>query len=729
MKKIALAIAMATSASFASAQLDFGPGAIEDQQSCVFTGDNGVVTNAACDTASYNFGLAAYNAAEDASNAADDVATSTQAVTDAQIAFDLVVPAQQGASQEAIDLAQAQNNLVTDNAAKAAADQTLANYQAIMGDVSSSAISYFEAEAAQQEKLDVQQEAATEEAAKANALDGFTQAVDAAEIVKDEELEDYTEAVNQLETAEANNAPQNEIDALNAAKNTAVQAFTDANDIYTDALADQATPLAEYNAAFEDLTTANDELDEANEALAGGQEAYTLLINEWTENVESTVDTAEFDLLVAIQQRDGEQDSLNNAQAVLSSEEGDFQTAQQAVATQQGVIDSADAAAEQAAIEEDQAQLAVDNATAEELEAAEAGLEAATIARIVAEELVISEEAALIPLNVAEDVAEADVVAAQAGVDAAASIVEASTDVAPFQAALDQLILDGADQADIDAAATLVNGSANIAGLTDELDQAIADQAVHSSYLDDQANPAGALMASLIESDTNAQEIVTAVSTNYDSTVENAVGISANFASIAANNTANSDGINSNENDITANSDLIAANADDITANGDLIAGNADDITANGNLIADNATAISDETDARVAADDVHTLAITANETAIATETVNRQADVLVLQNNINSNTASINSNTAAISTLSEDLDVVRSGVAATLAVAGMPLAPTEGWGAAIGTGYFDGESAVAAGLTFRSDRYNFKFAVGTSGGETTGSAGVSWGF
>ena len=711
MKKIALAIAMATSASFASAQLDFGPGAIEDQQSCVFTGDNGVVTNAACDTASYNFGLAAYNAAEDASNAADDVATSTQAVTDAQIAFDLVVPAQQGASQEAIDLAQAQNNLVTDNAAKAAADQTLANYQAIMGDVSSSAISYFEAEAAQQEKLDVQQEAATEEAAKANALDGFTQAVDAAEIVKDEELEDYTEAVNQLETAEANNAPQNEIDALNAAKNTAVQAFTDANDIYTDALADQATPLAEYNAAFEDLTTANDELDEANEALAGGQEAYTLLINEWTENVESTVDTAEFDLLVAIQQRDGEQDSLNNAQAVLSSEEGDFQTAQQAVATQQGVIDSADAAAEQAAIEEDQAQLAVDNATAEELEAAEAVLEAATIARIVAEELVISEEAALIPLNLAEDVAEADVVAAQAGVDAAASIVEASTDVAPFQAALDQLILDGADQADIDAAATLVNGSANIAGLTDELDQAIADQAVHSSYLDDQANPAGALMASLIESDTNAQEIVTAVSTNYDSTVENA------------------DGINSNENDITANSDLIAANADDITANGDLIAGNADDITANGNLIADNATAISDETDARVAADDVHTLAITANETAIATETVNRQADVLVLQNNINSNTASINSNTAAISTLSEDLDVVRSGVAATLAVAGMPLAPTEGWGAAIGTGYFDGESAVAAGLTFRSNRYNFKFAVGTSGGETTGSAGVSWGF
>ena len=92
-------------------------------------------------------------------------------------------------------------------------------------------------------------------------------------------------------------------------------------------------------------------------------------------------------------------------------------------------------------------------------------------------------------------------------------------------------------------------------------------------------------------------------------------------------------------------------------------------------------------------------------------------------------NASAINDNAVSIGRLSDDLDVVRSGVAATLAVAGMPLAPTEGWGAAIGTGYFDGESAVAAGLTFRSDRYNFKFAVGTSGGETTGSAGVSWGF
>ena len=56
-----------------------------------------------------------------------------------------------------------------------------------------------------------------------------------------------------------------------------------------------------------------------------------------------------------------------------------------------------------------------------------------------------------------------------------------------------------------------------------------------------------------------------------------------------------------------------------------------------------------------------------------------------------------------------------------------MPMAPGDGWGFAVGTGYFDGESAVAAGLSYRATKYNFKFSVGSSGGETTASAGVAW--
>ena len=96
----------------------------------------------------------------------------------------------------------------------------------------------------------------------------------------------------------------------------------------------------------------------------------------------------------------------------------------------------------------------------------------------------------------------------------------------------------------------------------------------------------------------------------------------------------------------------------------------------------------------------------------------------LVLQNidNISMNTASINN-------LSANVDVLRSGVAASLAHAGMPVAPGAGWGFSVGTGHFDGESAVAAGLTYRSDSSNFKISVGNSGGETTASAGAAWNF
>ena len=700
MKKIALAIAMATSASFASAQLDFGPGAIEDQQSCVFTGDNGVVTNAACDTASYNFGLAAYNAAEDASNAADDVATSTQAVTDAQIAFDLVVPAQQGASQEALDLAQAETDLVTDNAAKAAADQTLANYQAIAGDVSSAAISYYQAEIVLQDKIAIQDEALIEEGLKAAVLNPLSAEVTTTEGLKAAALSDYVDAVDALEAAIALDPNDPGIAALETEKFTAAQAYSDANSDYVDAVAVEAGPLADYESALNALEAADQELDTANESLANSQTAYTALINKWEENVDSTVDSAEFDLLVAEQQRDAEQIDLEVAETALIAEQDELQAAQDATATQQEIIDAAQIAADEAASAADLAQVEVDNAAPADLAAAEEALLIAQQAQAAADVALLDEVAALIPFDVAEANAQNEVAGAEANVVAAQTVVDASTDVAPFEVSLAQLIADGAPQIDIDAAQALVDGSANVARLAAERDIAIADQAVHSSYLDDAANPAGALMTALVAGDDVAQDVVTAVSSNYDSTVVNANAIDANEGRI----TTNEANIATNADDIVTNADDIVTNAANIATNVTNIATNEADIATNVTNIATNATAISDETDARVAADDIHTAAIGINASGI-------------------------NDNAVSIGRLSDDLDVVRSGVAATLAVAGMPLAPTEGWGAAIGTGYFDGESAVAAGLTFRSDRYNFKFAVGTSGGETTGSAGVSWGF
>ena len=82
-----------------------------------------------------------------------------------------------------------------------------------------------------------------------------------------------------------------------------------------------------------------------------------------------------------------------------------------------------------------------------------------------------------------------------------------------------------------------------------------------------------------------------------------------------------------------------------------------------------------------------------------------------------------------AISRLSDDVDVIRSGVATALAVAGMPVAPGAGWGVAVGTGHFDGESAFSAGVTYRAEKVNFKFAVASSSGETSVSAGMAYSF
>jgi hypothetical protein len=58
-----------------------------------------------------------------------------------------------------------------------------------------------------------------------------------------------------------------------------------------------------------------------------------------------------------------------------------------------------------------------------------------------------------------------------------------------------------------------------------------------------------------------------------------------------------------------------------------------------------------------------------------------------------------------------------------------MPTAPGEGMGFSIGTGYFDGESAVAMGLTFVDGNRSFKVSFGHSGSETSASAGAAFKF
>ena len=55
------------------------------------------------------------------------------------------------------------------------------------------------------------------------------------------------------------------------------------------------------------------------------------------------------------------------------------------------------------------------------------------------------------------------------------------------------------------------------------------------------------------------------------------------------------------------------------------------------------------------------------------------------------------------IGELSDDLGVVRAGVAASMALAGMPA--VNGRGIAIGVGSFDGESAFAVGFQIQGEQ------------------------
>ena len=95
--------------------------------------------------------------------------------------------------------------------------------------------------------------------------------------------------------------------------------------------------------------------------------------------------------------------------------------------------------------------------------------------------------------------------------------------------------------------------------------------------------------------------------------------------------------------------------------------------------------------------------------------------------NSIGQNASAISDNRNMIGELSDDLDVVRAGVAASMALAGMPA--INGRGISIGVGSYDGESAFAVGFQIQGEQASFKVGVTSSGGETGASAGVGFNF
>ena len=114
---------------------------------------------------------------------------------------------------------------------------------------------------------------------------------------------------------------------------------------------------------------------------------------------------------------------------------------------------------------------------------------------------------------------------------------------------------------------------------------------------------------------------------------------------------------------------------------------------------------------------------IGANEMAITSNA----GDIATNASMIGSNASAIGMNEARIGELNDDLSVVRAGVAASMALAGMPA--INGRGISIGVGSFDGESAFAVGFQIQGEMASFKVGLTSGGGATGASAGVGFQF
>jgi ECM component-binding autotransporter adhesin len=724
MKKIALALVLATSASFASAQLNFGPGALADQSDCDFPESVTGVYAPGCGTASHNFGADAYNAALTSSSTNAFLQSSEELLASAQANLDAILPTDPDYSQY---LATRDDAVIVRDLAIEASDMSqagLEQYTAIDGTVSNAAIAHFTAEQNLGNANIAAADAAqlvSDEQGNVNIAEGNTAA---ALIARDDALTDYQDASQAYTDANQANPNDPNLPTLLQDLVDGAGDFVAASSDYDTTLAAEAAPNAALLAAEAAETTANSNVGTATEALAASQTLYNGLINNWVENVDSEIDQAQY--------------NLNSSQAAVDA-------ATATVDAAQGTLTGLETTAAEAVTDNVAQQAVVDTAIVAASDAAQATA-AATAAL-----------AALPNDATPEDLAQVTQALADAQTAQAAADLDLGNQTTALTASA--LAITTADAAVLVQQGVLTTATDNLAGpqtilnsLTQDLQDANDDKASHAAYAEDTANPAGALLTNITNEEDNAQAVITAVSSNYEATEDNSGRIDTNVADIATN----ANDIGTNANDIGTNATDIGTNATDIGTNEGNIASNTGRITTNEGNISSNEDRIdTNENDIAANATDIATNAndigtnegnITSNTGRITTNEGNITSNtgrITTNEGNIASNTGRITTNEVNIMSntgridgldtrvdgLSDDLDVVRSGVAAALAVAAMPDFDGEGWGAAIGTGYFDGESAISAGLMFNSDAYKFKFAVGDAGGETTASAGVSWGF
>ena len=293
-----------------------------------------------------------------------------------------------------------------------------------------------------------------------------------------------------------------------------------------------------------------------------------------------------------------------------------------------------------------------------------------------------------------------------------------------------------ADKAVADATTpsmTLTDAAAAAAEAVTEAENA---QAAYQALVEDPEGPIVDLIDTLLETDgDDGQAVVDAISDTWDKTVENRESIealtadtddgaeedgpiTANTKAIAANaeNVESLDGrVTQNEQDIgtlmedtDTNAAMISTNAGHIVTNAGNIATNASNIVDNRSFITHNAGTIS--------LNSAH-IERNAGHIALNSERIGANAAAIGM------NSGMIADNRHMIGELSSDLDIVRAGVAASIALSRMPS--IDGGGISFGAGTFAGEMAYAVGFQVERGFGSFDIGVTSSGGEIGAGVGV----
>ena len=281
--------------------------------------------------------------------------------------------------------------------------------------------------------------------------------------------------------------------------------------------------------------------------------------------------------------------------------------------------------------------------------------------------------------------------------------------------------------------ASLTNAATAAARAVVEAEDA---QAAYLALVDDPDDPVTGLIDTLLETDgDDGQAVVDAISGTYDKTVENRDSIAALTADteagaeedgpITANArrldsldgrvTQNTEDIDALKGDTDMNAGMIATNAGNIATNASNIATNASNIAVNANSIVDNRNLIG--RNAATLVDHGARIDRNAGHIALNSERIGANAAA------ITRNGGMIADNRHLIGELSGDLEMVRAGVAASIALSRMPS--VDGGGISFGAGTFAGEMAYAVGFQVERGFGTFDIGVTSSGGEIGAGVGV----